>query len=104
MQHYRNCALLYTCYLYVPDAIRISRIIKRERERFGKRILIDGDMHQTHLEFMEYAKKYEQGGLDIRSKLLDKTWLDSLQCKTLKIEGDYSLKSKTKTALKWLHN
>ena len=97
-------AFTHVIYLYLPDEIRIPRIIKREQARFGHRIQVDGDMHQAHLGFMVYAKQYEQGGMDIRSKLLHETWLDGLHCKTLKIVGDFSLKSNTKTVLKWLHN
>ncbi|MGJ8634546.1 MAG: hypothetical protein ACSHX7_11580 [Luteolibacter sp.] len=39
--------------------VRLKRLVLREQANFGKRILPEGDMHQTHLKFMEWAEGYE---------------------------------------------
>lgn len=52
-----------------PTDIRINRLRAREREAFGSRIDSDGDMYQNYIEFLEWAKAYDTGGLDMRSKV-----------------------------------
>ena len=49
-------------------AIRIDRLKRRERERFGNRIDLGGDMYENHREFIDWAASYDRGGLDMRSK------------------------------------
>lgn len=51
------------------QGIRIDRIIKRGHEKFGSRIDIGGDMHENHLEFLEWARAYDSGNINIRSKV-----------------------------------
>lgn len=54
--------------------MRIARLKKREKERFGSRIEPGGDMYQQHLEFIDWAKKYDTGGLNMRSKAKHDEW------------------------------
>lgn len=77
-------------FLYVPAEIRIERLKKREQERYGSRILPGGDMHQAHLEFIEWAAQYDQGVMSGRSKKRHEDWLARLSCPVLRIEGEIS--------------
>ena len=52
----------------MAQELRIGRLKQRERQRFGTRLDPGGDMHQAHLQFIEWAKRYDTAGLDQRSK------------------------------------
>jgi adenylate kinase family enzyme len=67
--------------------IRIDRLKKREKERFGARIGPGGDMHRQHLEFIEWAKAYDTGGVDMRSKAKHDEWQKLLLCELLVLNG-----------------
>ena len=71
----------------IEPEIRISRLIQREKERFGSRIESGGDMHQQHLEFIEWAKYYDAGGMNIRSKAKHDEWQKLLKCEVLCLDG-----------------
>jgi adenylate kinase family enzyme len=46
-------------FLHVPAEARLARTLARERERYGERIDPGGDMHRTHLEFIEWSRSYD---------------------------------------------
>ena len=73
--------------LETPTEIRIERLKDREFRRFGNRILEGGDMYFNHLRFIEWAKVYDHGGLDVRSNLLHNNWLKKINKKTLILDG-----------------
>lgn len=56
-------ALRYTMhvFLWLPTDVRIARILKRERELYGARILPGGDMEKDHVEFMAWTRRYDDG-------------------------------------------
>lgn len=83
-------------YLWIPSEERLKRIKQRELMKFGNRILKGGDMHKTHLEFMDYASQYDQGDLSIRSYKLHKHWLKRLECPIIRLEGLLSVDEKIK--------
>lgn len=67
--------------------IRIERLEKREKERYGSRIEPGGDMHQQHIDLVEWAKSYDSGGMDIRSKAKHDEWQKLLSCNILYLDG-----------------
>jgi adenylate kinase family enzyme len=89
---------LFTTAVYVttPTDIRIERLTRREFERFGDRILPGGDMYDNHREFIEWAKTYDYGGEEQRSKLSHEKWLNTLTCPVLRVDGtrDYRVTAK----------
>ncbi|MGA2142248.1 MAG: AAA family ATPase [Brevinematales bacterium] len=87
-------------YLHMPQETRIERLIKREKERFGSRIDPGNDMHQSHIDFMDWAGKYDNGGMEVRSKFKHSEWMKKLSCKIIKIEQDIELKDKLDIVLK----
>ena len=68
-------------------AIRISRLKKREREAFGSRIEAGGDMYQAHLDFIQWAKAYDNGGMEMRSRVKHDEWQKLLTCDLLILDG-----------------
>lgn len=71
--------------------VRIARLIQREKERYGSRIEPDGDMHQQHLKFIEWAKSYDTGGINMRSKVKHDEWQKLISCELLILNGADSL-------------
>lgn len=67
--------------------VRIARLKQRERECFGTRIDIGGDMFVNHQEFIAWAKSYDTGDLTIRSKAKHDEWQKLLQCKLIELNG-----------------
>lgn len=56
-------ALRYTLhvFLWLPSDLRIERILRREREQYGNRILPGGDMADVHAEFIAWTRGYDDG-------------------------------------------
>lgn len=74
--------------LETKSSIRIARLKKREKEAFGDRIEIGGDMYKTHMDFIEWAKKYDTAGMEMRSKIKHDEWQKLLHCKLMQLDGN----------------
>ncbi len=74
-------------YVHTPTEVRIERLRRREREKFGSRILPGGDMYENHEEFIKWASAYDFGGLEIRSARLHKEWLKQITCPVVTLDG-----------------
>ena len=74
-------------FLRVPPEIRMERLRRRERERYGNEILPGGRRHEASIKFLDYAAEYDEGTLR-RSLREHLKWLESLKCPVLKIEND----------------
>lgn len=70
-----------------PTEIRISRLIERESRKFGDRILAGGDMYVNHIEFIEWAKRYDTAGFEQRSKAVHTQWLERVNCPVVTVDG-----------------
>lgn len=87
----------------MAQELRIGRLKQRERQRFGTRLDPGGDMHQAHLQFIEWAKRYDTAGLDQRSKVKHDDWQTLLTCPLIQLNGADELEVKfsaVKQALK----
>ncbi|HEX8514051.1 MAG TPA: AAA family ATPase [Allosphingosinicella sp.] len=74
-------------FLEVPTQVRLERLRERERARFGDALLPGGAMHETHLEFIEWAARYEDGTLPGRSRPRHEEWLVGLTVPVLRLDG-----------------
>lgn len=79
--------------LEVPTDIRVNRLKKREYQRFGSRIEEGGDMYNNHLRFIDWAKVYDSGDVDVRSNKLHNNWLKKVNCDKLIIDGTKSIEN-----------
>ncbi|HPE00123.1 MAG TPA: AAA family ATPase [Bacillota bacterium] len=70
---------------------RIKRIEKRERERFGERVMPGGDLYQKHLDFLEWVSNYETNPEYIRSRKQHLLWLEGVKCPVLKVTEELSI-------------
>ena len=73
--------------LKTDTEIRIERLKKREKAAFGKRIEAGGDMYRQHQDFLEWARAYDTGSVEIRSKARHDAWQKILPCEVLLLDG-----------------
>lgn len=78
-------------FIDTPTDIRIKRIEEREYRRWGNRILPGGDMYDKHTAFIEWAKTYDTGGIEQRSRTLHMWWMEKLSCPVITIGGRLSI-------------
>jgi adenylate kinase family enzyme len=62
-------------FLDTPKEERLRRLELRERERFGSRIEVGGDLHTENKNFMEWASGYEERSGSGRNKITDRVFL-----------------------------
>ncbi|MDR1088304.1 MAG: hypothetical protein LBL23_03420 [Coriobacteriales bacterium] len=74
-------------FLDAPTDVRLGRLKAREHERFGDRIEPDGDMHQTHIDFMEWAEAYEGDDNRFNTRQKQKWQIEKLQCPVMRIDA-----------------
>jgi len=65
-------------FLTVRKDIRLSRLREREQRKHGR---IDP-------EFLEWAGRYDEGGLEMRSRALHEQWLQGLTCPVIRLDGE----------------
>jgi adenylate kinase family enzyme len=71
-----------------PTELRLSRLRQRELQRFGSDALAPGGaMHQSHMEFLGWAARYDDGDESVRSLRLHQGWLCRLPCATITVDG-----------------
>ena len=74
--------------LSAPTPIRLERLRERERARYGAEALAPGGSHhEQHVGFIEWTQRYDEGGLDVRSRALHDAWLADLDCPVLRLDG-----------------
>jgi adenylate kinase family enzyme len=83
-------------YKYVEQETRIKRLLAREKERYGNRIDFGNDMYEIHKEFIEWNKKYETGGMEMRSRKRELLWISEAKCKIIKLEQSKSSEEELK--------
>lgn len=74
--------------LEVGSAVRLERLARRERERFGARIEVGGDLQGEHEDFMKWAADYESRSERGRNLKTDLEFLGGSSAKVLEIRED----------------
>jgi len=87
-------------YKYVDQETRIKRLMAREIERYGNRIEFGNDMYDAHKKFVEWNKKYETGGMDMRSGKSELLWINDIKCKIIKLEENRTTEEELKIVSK----
>ena len=82
--------------LVTDTEIRIERLKIRERQKFGDRIMPGGDMYMQHMEFIDWARKYDNGSINMRSKAKHDEWQKLLQCRQIVLNGADDLEENLK--------
>ena len=80
-------------FLTVPTPIRLARLGARENERYGPQAIAPGGAHHgAHIEFLEWAARYDTAGREMRSRALHEAWLATVSCPVIRMEGELSLR------------
>lgn len=85
--------LTLAVFLYLDADTRMSRLDRRERNRYGSRIVRGGDMYSTHLAFMEWARSYDHAKAPTRSRDLHEKWINRLRCPVIRLNSEVSLET-----------
>ena len=97
---YWKTAFDLAVFLFVPQAVRIERLRKRESERYGDLLKTDPLTIKTSKEFLEWAKTYDDSTSDGQSIVRHQREIESLSCSVLKISGDISVGQKVNLVVK----
>ena len=74
-------------FLVVPPQARLTRLLAREVQRYGDKIAVDGELNQSHRDFMDWAATYDTATGPGRNLVSHRAWLQSLDCPVLEIAG-----------------
>lgn len=77
--------------LVTDTQVRIERIRDREKQKFGDRIMPGGDMYEHHMKFIDWAREYDTGSVDMRSKAKHDEWQKKLRCRQIVLDGSVDL-------------
>ncbi len=91
-------------FIRLRNTKRMERLKKRENERYGKKLLTDIHIQQNSSSFLEWANQYENPNFDGRSLKIHTNWIELLNCKILRIDGEIKLKSKIEIVLSEIKN
>jgi adenylate kinase family enzyme len=75
-------------FLYIPPAVRLERLRKRELERYGDIIFTDPERKIKTENFLQWAANYDENLHAGRSLQVHQTWIENLATPILIIEGD----------------
>ena len=73
--------------LVTDTEIRIERLKIREKKKISDGVMPGGDMYTNHMEFIEWARKYDTGSVNMRSKAKHDEWQKLLPCKQIVLNG-----------------
>lgn len=74
-------------FVVTPTPIRMQRLLAREEERYGERILPGGDMHEIHRAFVDWASRYDDPDFTSRSRHRHEAWLARQHLPILRLNG-----------------
>lgn len=78
-------------FLQLSPDIRMQRILARERDRYGDRIEPGGDMRDSHVEFMNWARSYDTAKAPTRSLDLHEKWMKQLSCPVVRLDSSLNV-------------
>lgn len=78
-------------FLTIDPALRMERILNRERERYGTRILPGGDMAEASRKFLDWAASYDTAGSEQRSRVAHEAWLLTQAAPVLRLDSARSV-------------
>lgn len=88
-----NCFSLIV-FLTLQPELRAARLREREVARFGR----------ADPEFLEWAAQYDEGSLDINSRMGDERWIAERSCPVVRIEGDIPVQERVARVTNVLSN
>lgn len=91
-------------FLYLPQAIRIERLIEREYKIYGDKIFYEPERKLQFEKFIAWAKDYDENqDIANRTYLAHKKWLENSTDPILAIDGDCSTNDRMTKVLQRLY-
>ncbi|MFY0256345.1 hypothetical protein ACDQ55_20595 [Chitinophaga sp. 30R24] len=88
-------------FLWIPPQIRMERLYKRERERYGDLIITDPYRSKLHDAFMTWAADYDRNtGIASRNIQTHQQWLRRQTSPVVELGGDLSTSTRIKLVIK----
>ncbi|WFE75830.1 hypothetical protein [Roseinatronobacter sp. S2] len=78
-------------FVTAPTPVRLQRLLKRDRERFGDRIAPDGDLHALHMAAYWWARQYDDPTFPGQNRLSQKEWLITRAPYVVRLDGTLPL-------------
>jgi len=80
-------------FLTLDPGLRMERLLRRERARYGHRIEPGGDMAETSAEFLDWAASYDMAGPGQRSRAAHEAWLAARTVPVLRLDSSEPLEA-----------
>ncbi|HWK66948.1 MAG TPA: AAA family ATPase [Rhizobiaceae bacterium] len=78
-------------FVYTPTPVRLERLLAREKDRFGDRIMPGGDMHDIHIAFYQWASRYDDPEFSGRNRARHEAWLSDKTVPVLRLDGTHDV-------------
>lgn len=86
----------YAVLIDVPKDIRLQRVRNRSFQKFGKRMLLGGDLYEQEEKFFEFVKS--------RPENMVEKWVRSLKCPILRIDGTKPIEENVDFVMEQIQN
>lgn len=87
-------------FLWLPPAMRMARLLKREQERYGDLISLNPDRKKQHEDFLEWAADYDHDtGIATRTLNAHEQWIGKQTSPVLELRGDLSTRERMNETL-----
>ena len=83
-------------FMTLEKKVRMERLVKREKARFGADLRKNSTIRQTSEAFLEWAAQYDDPEFTGRSLKLHEDWIKKLSCEVLRLAGVFELDLATK--------
>jgi len=91
--------LTHVLFLTMPAGMRLARLRRRERRRFGSAIEPGGHRAEAFRSFLDWAMSYDDPVFTGRSRHLHEAWLAELDCPVTRLDAAEPLERLTAQAL-----
>ena len=86
-------------FIRLENTERMERLKKRETERYGDKLLTDKKIQRNSRAFLEWANQYENPNFEGRTLKTHNDWIELLDCKVLRLDGQNELKENAERIL-----
>jgi adenylate kinase family enzyme len=85
---------------FLPRELRMTRLRRREADRYGPREIAPGGRHHEATEsFLAWAASYDDPDFVGRSLLGHEAWLQLIECPVVRLDGDLSVEESVQHVL-----
>ena len=81
----------YAVLLDVPKDVRLQRVKNRSFQKFGNRILPNGDLYEQEEAFFEFVKSRNENTVE--------EWIKTLECSVIKLDGTKAIDENVNTII-----